>query len=488
MSGSSIRDSLLRASLNVACVPKRQTDVRKRNVLLVSILSLTQFLIIMNTTAVNVALFAVSKDFQTPFTQLRWVANAYAITFAGFLLIGGDLCDKTGAARSFLLGAFILALGLLGSALAGGPKALSASLAVQGAGPAFLTPAIYAAIADAFPNTISKARAIGIWAAIAGTAQAVGPILGGTIVEFYGWRWIFWLELLIVTALMSIVVYPAWTAPRKTPIVHRPRQHRVLMRSGLLFVGPTLLVTAVMGYAAEGSRFWVAFLAAASATSLGILIFSEWFSRDPFLPPNLAANRTFILLNAIGCCLNFTYYGVSFLLAFHLQASRNLTAAETGLAFFRLAAMMCLGPAAAAKLARSHSQRSIMLIGLGIAVAGLGMTIAAIFLIESGVTVMTMLSMSCFGIGLTAPAMSTMLLIVLPSHRGVVASCLIMTRQLGSALGVTTFGGLLARAPLRPDDPLVTAAQLATVAIGVALVAAYFLPLEPRNESTGSEA
>ncbi|MDA9503848.1 hypothetical protein XI09_03310 [Bradyrhizobium sp. CCBAU 11386] len=433
----------------------------------------------MNTTALNVALFAVSKDFQTQIAQLQWVTNAYLIVFAGLLLICGDFCDKVGTWKSFLLGAFVLALGLLGSAFAGGPNALTAALAVQGVGAAVLTPAIYAAITDAFPNARSKARAIGIWAAIAGTAQAAGPLIGGIIVQLYGWRYIFLLELTIVIPLFNIAVYLAWVAPTKTsPTVHFRRLHHILMRTALLFLGVGLLICAALEYPITESRSYVALLVVASATSLSMLAFSEWSSHDPFLPLNVATNRSFILVNAIGCCLNFTYYGASFLLSYYLQSLRDLTAAETGFAFLPFATMMCLGPAVTAILARSHPQRSIILVGLNIAALGLAATITANSSVKSDLMKLLTLSMCGLGIGLTAPAMSTALLIALPSNRGVVVSCLTMTRQIGSAFGVAVFGGLLGRATITSDRPLITSAQVAAAAISFALVAAYFLPTE----------
>src|ERR671911_2271895 len=172
----------------------------------------------LDSTVVNVALPAVQANLGVSAREAQWVYGAYALVLAAFLLIGGSLGDRYGRRRVFVLGAAIFAAASVWCALAPGPGQLAAARAVQGAGGALLVPASLAIVGASFEGKL-RAKAIGAWGALSGTAMAVGPVLGGWLVENVSWRAAF-----LITPAMAVVAIPV--ALRHVPESRDPEAHR----------------------------------------------------------------------------------------------------------------------------------------------------------------------------------------------------------------------------------------------------------------------
>ncbi len=166
-----------------------------------------QFMVVLDTAIVNVALPTIGSALDFSESNLPWVVNAYVLTFGGFLLLGGRVADFLGRRRVFMFGLVLFALASLAGGLATTDWQLIAARAVQGLGGAILSPAALSILITTFRDGAERNRALGIWGAIAGSAGAVGVLLGGVLTETLGWEWVFWVNV-------PIGVLAAVAAPR----------------------------------------------------------------------------------------------------------------------------------------------------------------------------------------------------------------------------------------------------------------------------------
>ncbi len=178
------------------------------------------FVTFLDTTVVSVALGDIRHELSTDVMLLQWVVNAYTLVFAGLMLAGGSLGDRWGRKRVMIAGLVIFCAGSVVAALADSVPALIAGRAIMGLGAAASEPGTLSVLRQIFPDDHARAKAVGVWAAVSGLALAAGPVLGGELVHAYGWRSIFWFNLIIgavalVAALWSV---PESSDPRPGPI------------------------------------------------------------------------------------------------------------------------------------------------------------------------------------------------------------------------------------------------------------------------------
>jgi EmrB/QacA subfamily drug resistance transporter len=319
----------------------------------------------LDTTVVNVALATIGTELDTSVAVLQWIVNAYTLTLASLILIGGSLGDRFGRRRVFLVGIVWFAVGSLICGLAPNAGALVAARAFQGIGGALLTPGSLAIIQSTFARG-ARAQAVGAWSALSGIAAAIGPFFGGWLVDVGSWRLIFLINL----PLAAVVILVA--------LRHVPETRDPMADRGLDVAGAALTVLGLAGLSwaliKMGERGMTSAALAAGGAGLAALagfVVVERRGRHPMLPIDIFRSRQFTVANLV----TFVVYGslglTFFLLVIYLQQVLGYSAMQAGLATLPVTGLMLVLSARAGLLAERIGPRLPMTAGpLGIA-AGL---------------------------------------------------------------------------------------------------------------------
>ncbi len=356
------------ASSAVAPGEVRYASAAGRWVLLATVLG--SGLAFLDATVVNVALPTIGEDLDAGLGGLQWTVNAYALTLAGLLLLGGSLGDRFGRRRIFVWGVvwFAIASGLC--ALAPTIEALIAARALQGVGAALLTPGSLALIEASFKQE-DRGAAIGAWSGLGGVAAAIGPFLGGWLVQSVSWRLIFLINL----PLAAVVV---WAAARHVPESRNPRAAQKLD-----VAGATLAALGLAGvtYAlTEGpSGGWTepatVILGVAGLILLAAFVAVEMRSPHPMVPLDIFSSRLFTAANIVTLVVYAALGGALFLLPIQLQVVVGYSPLEAGAALFPLTLVLLLLSARAGRLAQRIGPRIPMTVGPLVAAVGLALMV-----------------------------------------------------------------------------------------------------------------
>ncbi|MHB1431631.1 MAG: MFS transporter [Streptosporangiaceae bacterium] len=395
------------------------------------------FLVLLDVTVVNVAVPAISAGLATGTAGVQAVVDGYAVALASLLLGGGIISDRIGHRRIVLAG-----LGMFGTASAGCALASSAGLLIvaragQGAGAALFLPSSLAAIADAYPAAANRARALGIWAGVSSLALPAGPLLGGLIVQYLGWRAVFWINPPVTAACMAGVIF--WARPSRA----RPDRRMDIAGVALATVVLTSAVYAVIAVGRGGTHLALAAGAAviAMAAAAGF-IRAERRAAAPVLPLPLLADRALRAVTAGALVMNLTSNGLLFLLTRYLQQILGHQPLAAGLMLLPLFIPLAALSPAAGRLAARYGPGRVMVTGAILAAAGqadlLAVTPAAGYL-----RLLPALLGVGIGLGLfTAPMVAAALAAVPPDKSGLASGINNTARQAGTALGVALYGAL----------------------------------------------
>lgn len=297
----------------------------------------------LDSTVVNVALPTIGRDLDASLAALQWTVNAYMVTLAGLILLGGSLGDRYGRRKVFVLGVVWFALASLLCGLAPTPVVLIAARALQGIGGALLTPGSLALIQASF-HPDDRARAIGLWSGFGGVGAAVGPFLGGWLVSGPGWRWVFLLN--VPLALLCAPV-----ALRHVPESSDARAHG---RFDVLGAALGALALALVTYAlieARGGSLAVALTAVAGLLAAVAFVYVEKHSPDPMLPLDIFASRQFTSVNLVTLCVYAAFGGFFFLTALQLQVVAGYSPLQAGVSLLPTTVLMLLFSARSGALA-----------------------------------------------------------------------------------------------------------------------------------------
>lgn len=408
-------------------------------------LCLGYFMVILDTTVANVALPDIQRQLGASFSSLQWVIDGYALVFASLLLTGGAISDRFGGRRTYLAG---FALFTVTSALCGAAPAIWLLLlarAVQGIGAALLVPSSLSLLRAIFPGTAQRAKAIGVWVGTAGIAAGGGPVVGGFLVGWLGWRSAFVVNVpfgLLGLALTLRYVPSAIGRARERLDAGGP------LASCLTLGGCTVAI--IEG----GARGWLSpiALAGAGAGLLGfvLLLVAERASAEPMLPRSLLRLPGFASSTIIGFLLNFGFYGQFFLFSIEFQQVRGLSPLATGIWLLPESGVVLFANIAAGRLMARYGSRPPLVLGLSLAAAGLLALVPA-----TGATSYLPLAGALFlvglGMALGVPAVTASILELAPAHQaGISAATLNASRQMGGVVGVALLGALAtgAHAPL----------------------------------------
>jgi EmrB/QacA subfamily drug resistance transporter len=392
-------------------------------------------------TVVNVALPEIGKDLDAGVTGLQWVINGYLLTLAALILLGGSLGDRFGRRRIFNIGVIWFTGASALCALAPSIEVLVVARLVQGIGGAMLTPGSLAIIEAAFHRD-DRARAIGAWSALGGVAAAIGPLLGGYLIEAVSWRAIFLINL----PLGAFVVYQA---RRHVPETRDPTAAAVLDIPGSAFAALGLggFTFALIQAPGEGigSAAVLAALAVGLVSSV-LFLRTERKTEQPMLPLGIFSSRQFTGANLVTFVVYAALGGVFFLLIVFLQVSLGYSPIAAGAASLPITALMLLLSARAGALAQRIGPR--LPLTFGPALIALGMLMMRGIDIGDGYVEAVLPPILVFGLGLTlvvAPITATVLAAADPNHAGVasgVNNAVARTAQLAAVAVFPLIAGL----------------------------------------------
>ncbi|MHB8235479.1 MAG: MFS transporter, partial [Solirubrobacteraceae bacterium] len=288
------------------------SGVSCRNGWTLGIVSVALFMVVLDNLVVSVALPTIHRELGASIQSLEWTVNAYVLAYAVLLLTGAALGDRFGRKRMFLLGLAVFTGASAAAALARSTDLLIAARAVQGAGAAIVTPLTLTLLAEAFPKE-RRGIAIGIWSGISGVAVALGPLVGGAVVQGISWHWIFWINVPIGLALAPLAA--RWLAESHGP-------YGTLDLRGLA-LGSTGLFGVVFGLVRAQSLGWTSSTVLVSLVAgLALLIafvLAELRTPEPMLPMSFFAKRSFAVTNVASLTMYFGMFGSIFVLSQYMQ-------------------------------------------------------------------------------------------------------------------------------------------------------------------------
>ncbi|MFR9803418.1 MFS transporter [Pseudonocardia sp. RS010] len=321
-------------------------------------------LVMLDGTVVNVALAHIGEDLDTGFTGLQWTVNAYTLSLASLILLGGSLGDRYGRRRVFVIGVVWFALASLACGLAPDIGTLVAARALQGVGGALLTPGSLAIISASFHGK-DRAAAVGAWSGLGGIAGAVGPFLGGWLVE-WTWRAVFLLNLPLAAVVVAVAL-------RHVPETRDTAAARGLDLSGtaLAVVGLAGLTWSLtdLGAGTASAAAWVALVVGLGA--LGVFVLVELRSRHPLVPPVLFADRVFTAANVVTLLVYAALGALFLLLVLQLQIVAGFPPVLAGAGLLPVTVVMLLFSSRSGALAERIGPRIPMTVGPIVAAGGL---------------------------------------------------------------------------------------------------------------------
>jgi EmrB/QacA subfamily drug resistance transporter len=403
-----------------------------------AITSIGLFMVTLDNLVVTTALPVIRRDLHANLQQLEWTVNAYTLTFAVLLLTGAALGDRFGRRRIFSIGIALFTLGSAASALAQSPTTLIIARAVQGAGAAMVTPLTLTILSAA----VSKERrgvALGAWGGIGGLAVAVGPIVGGAIVQGISWQWIFWLNVPIGLAL----------APLARLRLVETRGADGHLDLGGLAIASAGLFAIVWGLVRANQQGWtspeiIGTLAIGAVLVVAFVIY-ELRSKAPMLPIRYFRNATFSGANAASMFMFFGMFGSVFLLAQFFQTVQGLSPLDAGLRILPWTAMPILVAPTAGALSDRINGRTLMAIGLALQGAGLLWIGHVVTPTAPYSAFVVPFILSGVGMGMFfAPVANVVLSSVGAREEGKASGANNAIRELGGVLGVTVLASIFA--------------------------------------------
>jgi EmrB/QacA subfamily drug resistance transporter len=412
--------------------------------LVLFVLCLGFFMILLDTTIVNIAIPDMIDRLHASLDQILWVINAYVLVYAVLLITAGRLGDLYGPKQLFMLGLFVFTLASAACGFATTPGQLIAARVAQGLGGALLTPQTLSVITVIFPPQ-KRGAAFGVWGAVAGVATIAGPTLGGFIVTHWGWSWIFFVNLpigVLALVLAAIVM----------PDLKLNRRHRLdLVGTALVTVGLLLLTYALIeGQPHHWGKVWgpitITHLIVAGTVVLGLFMVQQYAQRDkePLVPFAVFRDRNFSVMNFVGAALGFGMLGLFLPLAIFLQSVLGMDALQAGLTTAPMSVVSMFVAPVAGRMADRIGGKYILMAGLALFAAGMGIFLASTHPDSTPLHLLPGILVAGLGMGLTfAPLQTVAMRNIEPRMAGAASGLINTTRQLGSVIGSAAVGAML---------------------------------------------
>ncbi len=395
-----------------------------------AIVSLGLFMVVLDNLVVNVALPSIHRDLHASIQELEWTVNAYVLSYAVFLLTGAALGDRFGRKRMFTAGLALFTLSSAAAAIAPTTAILIAARATQGLGAAIVTPLTLTLLAEAFPPQ-RRGVAIGVWSGISGVAVALGPLVGGAVVQAASWHWIFWINVPIGIVLVPLAL--SRLAESHGPSRQLDLRGLALASSGLFGVVYGLVRSQSLGW--TSAEVLVAL--GAGVLLVAAFIAYELRTREPMLPMGFFARRGFAVTNGVSLAMYFGMFGSIFFLTQYLQNVLGNSPLQAGVKLLVwTGATMVVSPVAGF-LSERYGSRLFMAAGLTLQAVALGWMATTASIHQSYSTMIVPFLLAGAGMSLVfAPAANAVLSSVKAHQAGQASGATNAIRELGGVLGI----------------------------------------------------
>jgi EmrB/QacA subfamily drug resistance transporter len=448
---------------------------RRTMIWTVIITSVAVFMASLDNLVVTMALPSIREHLHASLESLEWTVNAYTLTFAVLLLTGATLGERFGRRRMFTLGLAIFTLASAGAAMAPNVGVLVAARAVQGAGGALLLPLSLTILSSAVPAS-RRGAALGFWGAMSGLAVAIGPVVGGAVVEGASWQWIFWLNVPIGAVLLPLAA--------RFLVKGQPTSTRLDV-PGLVLVS-TGLLGVVFGLVRGNAHGWTSAQVLGSILGGAVLvtIFAAWelHTPAPMLPLQLFKDRGFTATNIASFLFSAGMFGSIFLLAQFLQVAQHYSPLSAGLRTLPWTGMPMLVAPIAGPLSDRWGGRPLIITGLVLQATGLAWLALVTSASVGYATLVPAFVISGVGMALFfVPVANTVLGSVRPDQEGIASGTNNAIRELGGVFGIAVLASVFSAvgsyaSPATFAHGIDAAVWVGAAIVAVAAVAAVLIP------------
>ena len=446
-----------------------------------ALLSVAQFMLILDVTVVNVALPSIGSDLHLGRQTLTWVVTAYTLVFGGLMLLGGRLADAVGARRSLLAGLALFTLASLTSGLASSGSVLIAGRIGQGVGAALLSPAALAIVTTTFHGA-DRTKALGVWAALGGIGSAAGVLLGGVLTAAAGWEWVFFINLPAGIALLVAL-------PLTVPAI-APRPARLDLPGAVLVTAATSAF--IYGLVKAGDAGWTG-PATLTALAAAAVLYAAFYTVErvtsaPLVDLKLLTRRPIVagaVLMLVATALLIAFF---FLGSVYLQHTRGYSALVTGIMFLPVAVATGIGAHLGSRLVGRTGGRPVAAAGLGLAAAGAWLLTGLSINGNPWTQLLPGFVLAATGIGATFVTATTTALGFITGEQAGLTSGLVNTfHEVGGSIGVAVVSTLAAAGiEAATLDGYDTAFTISAIAAAVTAVATLGLIPAGRPHLTGA--
>jgi EmrB/QacA subfamily drug resistance transporter len=460
-------------------------DTDKRTLWTFVVTSIALFMVVLDNLVVSTAIPVIRVDLGATLEELEWTVNAFTLSFAVFLLTGAALGDRFGRKLMFMVGVGIFTAGSAAAALAPSADALIAARALQGMGGAIVTPLTLTLLSAAVPAE-RRGVALGAWSGIAGLAVAMGPLVGGAVVEGISWQWIFWLNVPVGIVLLALA----------TRLQESRGPDRALDLPGLALVSGGLLGI-VWGLIHGNGEGWtsseVVGTLAAGAALLVAFVAWELRAAQPMLPMRFFRDRAFAAANGASLAMYFGMFGSIFLLTQFFQTAQGYSPLTAGLLLLPWTAMELFVAPAAGALSDRIGGRPLMAGGLALQAAGLAGIAAVASADVSYAAMVGPFLLSGLGMGmLFAPVANVVLSAVRPIEEGKASGANNAIREVGGVLGVAVLASIFGsvggyESPSTFSDGLIPAIWVGAIVVAAGAAIALLIPRRERGQEQPAE-
>jgi EmrB/QacA subfamily drug resistance transporter len=461
-------------------------DTRRRGWTL-AIVSIGLFMVVLDNLVVNVALPSIHRQLGASIQSLEWTVNAYVLAYAVLLLTGAALGDRFGRKRMFMAGIALFTVSSAAAALAPTIGLLIAARATQGVGAAIATPLTLTLLADAFPPD-RRGVALGIWSGISGIAVALGPLVGGAVVQLSSWHWIFWINVPIGLVLVPL-------AARRLTESYGPSRDLDMPGLGLASTG---LFGIVYGLVQSQSVGWtspevVIGLGLGAALLLGFIV-RELRAAHPMLPMHFFADRAFAVTNVVSLAMYFGMFGSIFFLSQFLQNVLHNTPFQAGLKLLVWTGATMIVSPLAGFFSERYGSRLFMVSGLALQAIALAWLATLASVDQSYASMVGPFVLAGSGMALVfAPAANAVLSSVRTDQAGQASGAMNAIRELGGVLGIAVLATVFTShgsysSPQAYVNGLVPAMWVGVAVLGAGSLLAALLPFSTRASAVAHAA